>query len=148
MPAGRPTTYKKKYCKKVDDYIKRNQDEWRDTNTGEKKLIVNLPTTTGFSLFVNIPQRTLYEWRDKHPEFSQSLEKIVKEQKKRLIDMGLSGDYNSTIAKLILSSNHGMREKTDTDLTTQGEKIIPIYGGHSISRHNGNEKDIQTDEED
>ena len=104
----------------------------------ENKLEVKLPTLGGFASFIETPERCIYDWRnagdnylklsqeekDKLPnetkelresqaEFSQSLQIIVKEQEKRLINKGLSGDYNPTIAKLILSSNHGMREKSD-----------------------------------
>jgi hypothetical protein len=42
-------------------------------------------------------------------------------EKHTLINKGLRGLYNSTIAKLILSSNHGLRE--GTDITTRGDKI-------------------------
>jgi len=69
---------------------------------------------------LNVPRRTLYEWRDKHKDFSHSLEKIVTEQHKRLLDKGLSGEYNSTIAKLILSSNHGMSEKSESKVEHSG----------------------------
>lgn len=66
---------------------------------------------------------TLSEWEEEYPEFSRALSKIDKEQKERLINNGLSGDYNSTIAKLILSANHGMAEKTEQDIKTNGKEI-------------------------
>ena len=37
------------------------------------------------------------------------------------------------------------KPKQDTDITSGGEKIIPIYGG--LSRHNSDQKDIQAEEE-
>ena len=77
------------------------------------KIKVNLPTVEGFAAFIDVNKTTLYEWEKIHPEFSNALESIRAEQHKRLIDNGLSGDYNPTIAKLILSSNHGMAEKTE-----------------------------------
>lgn len=128
---GRPTKYDKKYISKIDMYLKICQDEEKQVvkQSSEKyemfdnKLKVKLPTIDGFARFINIPKRTLYEWKDKHPDFSHSLDKIVTEQQERLINSGLSGEYNSTIAKLILSSNHGMREKSETDITTLGKAI-------------------------
>lgn len=132
---GQPTKYKEIYIKQVDKYLKENQDSFPvytsvKTVKGRKKnvryqgdkIIVKLPTIGGFALFINVPERCVYDWREVHPNFSQSLEKIVKEQKKRLLNKGLSGDYNSTIAKLILSSNHGMVERKD--ITTGGEKVF------------------------
>lgn len=131
MPIGRPSKYTPELCDKVDEYLALCVDEEKEfhktrgdnTNSFERRLRVKLPTIGGFSLFVNVPERTLYDWRDAHEEFSQSLAKIVKEQEKRLLDNGLSGDYNPTIAKLILSSNHGYKEKSDV---TSDNKAIPI----------------------
>ena len=131
MITGRPTEYKEEYISKVDEYLESHKDEEVRVvkQSSEKyemfdnKLKVKLPTIDGFARFINVPRRTVYDWRDKYPEFSHSLDKIVTEQQERLINSGLSGDYNSTIAKLILSSNHGMREKSETDLTTKGEAL-------------------------
>jgi hypothetical protein len=130
---GRPSEYKEEYILKVDEYLEECKDEEKQIikqsneekgyEMYENKLKVNLPTIEGFSLFIDVPKRTIYDWKEKHEEFSHSLGKIVKEQQKRLINSGLSGDYNPTIAKLILSSNHGMREKTDTDITSGGEPL-------------------------
>jgi hypothetical protein len=58
------------------------------------------------ALYLDVNKTTIFEWEKKYPDFSNSLDKIKDEQKKRLLEKGLSGEYNSTIAKLILSSNH------------------------------------------
>lgn len=128
---GRPTKYSKKMITQVDKYLLARQDETEEkikyqseNSTGYyEKTNVKLPTIEGFALFVGVNKTTLYEWADKHPEFSNALGKIRTEQRERLIDNGLSGDYNPTIAKLILSSNHGMNEKKEVDHTSGGEKI-------------------------
>ena len=139
---GAPTKYKEEYVDKVDEYLSANVDEGieivKQANTEkgyemyDHKLKVKLPTVGGFAIFLGVSERTLYNWGDDYPEFLQSLEKIVQEQKKRLINMGLSGDYNSTIAKLILSANHGMREGVDMNLgpnKDSGPLIIKIVHG-------------------
>ena len=126
---ARPIEYKEEYITKVDEYLKLNQDEEvrsvksakvsknSDESTGWQnvgvKLKVKLPTIEGFAVFIDVNKTSLYEWEKKFPEFSNALEKIRTEQHKRLVNMGLSGDYNSTIAKLVLSANHGMRERAD-----------------------------------
>jgi curved DNA-binding protein CbpA len=51
------------------------------------------------------------------------LKKILDEQKQRLLNKGASGEYNSTIAKLILSANHGMAEKKETVNTHKIEDV-------------------------
>ena len=42
----------------------------------------------------------------------------------RLGESGLSGAYNSTIAKLILSSNHGMHEKSEVE--NKSEYVVQV----------------------
>jgi len=134
MAVGRPTKYDKKYIKKISEYISLHQDEDKKVvkqSNEEKgyemydnKLRVKLPTIEGFARYIHVNKDTLYEWESKYKDFSDALENIRVEQKERLINMGLSGDYNSTIAKLILSSNHGMREKSD--VTSDDKGISPL----------------------
>lgn len=138
--AGRPTRYREEYCDLVDEYLLTS----KDTIDENGKIEVNLPIVEGYLAFLNdhiknnlqegeefkpVSERVLYDWRDKHELFLHSLGKLVKEQKKRLIDRGLSSDYNPTIAKLMLSSNHNMREKSDVtsnDQTITGNAITFI----------------------
>lgn len=127
MSAGRPTEYKPEYCEQAEVYLM----ECEDTLTERGKLQVKLPTTDGFARFLGVARSSLYLWEKSHPEFSDALDKIRNEQQERLLNMGLSGDYNPTIAKLVLSSNHGMREKTETDVTSGGDKITFGWNAHN-----------------
>jgi hypothetical protein len=118
---GRPEEYKEDYISKVDEYLSSRQDQEYEfhktrgdkSDSFEEKIKVKLPTVEGFALFIGVNKTSLYEWEKKHPLFSNALDKIRHEQMQRLLDKGLSGDYNPVIAKLILSSNHGFREKSD-----------------------------------
>jgi len=111
--------YEEKYIKEVDKYLKKNKDRYtkflkqknKDYSTYESRLKVKLPTIVGFAIYLNVSEKSLYNWADVHSEFRVALDKIKNEQKQRLINSGLAGIYNSTIAKLILSSNHGMKER-------------------------------------
>lgn len=133
---GRPIEYSPELTKKVDEYLELHQDEEVQfvKQSSEKyemfdnKLKVKLPTLKGFAAFIDVNESTLYDWAKKYPEFSKSLDKIKAEQHARLVDNGLSGDYNSTIAKLILSSNHGYKEKSDVTSDDQ-----PILQGVEIT---------------
>lgn len=118
MAGGRPSEYKETHADLVDDYLEERKDYY-DTET--KTYKVKIPTIEGFAQFIGVNKTTLYEWEKEHPQFSNALEKIRTEQQQRLLDNGLSGTYNSTIAKLVLSANHGMREKTD--MTTDDKQI-------------------------
>ena len=112
MPAGRPTDYKEEYCSNVVDYLK---------TTGREQT--TLPTIEGFCLYIGVPRRTVYEWRDKHEEFSHTLDLILTVQKEQLTNDGIYGgkEVNATIVKLMLQNNHGMKERQD--LTTDDEKM-------------------------
>lgn len=112
-PGGRPTLYDQSFCEKAAEYLKQREDQ-RLEIAGRPSIRVQLPTIEGFARFLGVHKDSLYEWESLYPEFSDTLDKIRTEQQIRLIDNGLSGDYNPTIAKLILSSNHGMAEKTES----------------------------------
>ena len=84
---------------------------------------VHLPKIEGFAKYINVSKPTLYEWEEKHADFSYALDKIRFEQKERCMDNGLSGHYNPTIARLILSTNHGMVEKKEIKQQIQVKQI-------------------------
>lgn len=124
-PAGRPSKYSEEMVEKAREYL----DSCVDSIT-DHGITVNLPTIYGLARYINVNRDTLYEWAKHNPIFSDTLRDIEEEQAQRLLNNGLSGAYNSTIAKLILSSNHGMKERTDT--TTNDKDIpTPIYNSKS-----------------
>lgn len=153
---GRPTKYKEEYIDMVDEYLKLHQDIELEkiglkSDKGYEKidyiLKVNLPTIEGFALYIGVNKTSLYEWEKKEPLFSNALDKIRVEQQTRLINEGLAGNYNPTIAKLILSSNHGMREKSEQDITSGGEKIDKIVGFNYVKPNEKNNTDNKTTSE-
>ncbi len=122
---GRPIEYSaEKHVPLVHAYLASRQDGL-DPVTG--KIKVALPTLDGCSTYLGINRDTLYEWQRTYREFSEALELIVKEQQMRLLDSGLAGTYNHVIAKLVLSANHGMRERQD--ITSDNKPLpTPILG--------------------
>jgi hypothetical protein len=135
---GRPSEYDPSYIAKADEYLALCVDEEFDwtktdgdkTTSYEHRVRVKLPTIEGFARFLNVSRKSLYNWAEEHEDFLHTLEKIEVEQKERLIKYGLSGDYNPTIAKLILSANHNMREKSDM---TSNDK--PITGNTIVFKN-------------
>lgn len=114
---GRPTKYDPSFIEKAKEYLSLNED-----STIKGKLKVKLPTHEGFAVFLGVNVDSLYEWAKLYPKFSEALRLIKTEQQQRLINKGLSNEYNSTIAKLILSANHGMRERQD--VTSNDKDVV------------------------
>lgn len=128
-PGGRPSEYSPSFCEKVDEYLKENQDTWTEfhktrgekSDSYERIVKVKLPSFEGFARFIGKSHDALTDWAKENPEFGVALSKIKAEQKERLINEGLAGNYSPVISKLILSSDHGMREKSD--LTSDDKPI-------------------------
>lgn len=108
---GRPTKYKEEYCSR--EYIQGYIDEC----TEEEKLV----SLCGYSCYIGTCEKIMYDWANKHDAFRKSLDIIKQKSKEMLVNKGLNNDYNSTIAKLMLSHNHGMKERTD--VTSNDESI-------------------------
>jgi len=108
MPAGRPTKYSPKILKQIAEYMETYEEN------GEV-----VPTVEGLALFIDCGITTIYRWAgdDKHDEFRKALERLKNKQKQVLVAKGLTGDFNSAIAKLVLSANHGMHEKQESQVT-------------------------------
>jgi|SRR3990167_5110389 len=146
MAFGRPTKYLPEMCQMADDYLKSCQDTEtvRVKTEGDKStsyqlgIKVKLPTREGFADFLDIVVSTMLIWEKEYPDFSKALSKIDKEQKERLLNSGLSGNYNPTIAKLILMNNHGMRERTDH--TTDGKELPTPIMNYVVQ---GNDRDTE-----
>jgi hypothetical protein len=77
---------------------------------------MHLPKIESFAIRLGVSKDSLYEWAKLYPEFSDALKKILLKQAEQLIDDGIYGgkEVNSTIVKLLLQNNHGMKERTDT----------------------------------
>lgn len=130
---GRPTSYSKETHKKAIGYLDscgevhevKERPVVKTDDVGEQRVTeehyvqskIILPTVEGLALVLNVHRDTLYEWGSKHPEFSDILDHLKKKQANMLIQYGLTGEYNSVIAKMILSSKHGFIEKTSQDNT-------------------------------
>lgn len=121
MPAGRPTSYDYSILKPlIDEYIKECQDIEEDKENNIKQK-VKIPSIEGLCLKLKINKDTLYEWVKIHEEFSDDIDIIRQIQADRLLNKGLSGDYNPTIAKVLLTK-HGYREGIDQ---TTNDKDLP-----------------------
>ena len=113
MPAGRPTDFNEEVLADAWHYV---NSFTNDEGKGEN-LKVNLPTIEGLAFYLEISRSTLYLWQKEYPEFSDIIEFLQQKQVNALINNGLAGKYNPTIAKVLLAK-HGYNEKHDIDQKT------------------------------
>jgi hypothetical protein len=116
--AGRPTDYNyERLHKIIEEYISECIDEVTEfhktrgdkSDSYDRIIQVKLPSIEGLCLKLNIAKDTLYAWKEKYKEFSYDIDRVLKLQAERLINNGLNGSYNPTIAKVLLTK-HGYRE--------------------------------------
>ncbi len=130
---GRPIEYSQDIVTKAREYIASCTDEENEfhktrgdkSDSYERLVNVNIPTIGGLAVYLKIARSTIYEWaKDKtKPEFSDVIDELQAEQEHRLINNGLNGTYNSTIAKVLLTK-HGYREGIE-NTGKDGEPLIP-----------------------
>lgn len=101
---ARPQKYNDDMQAKAEDYYKNHESLTGDV----------VPSVCGLACYLEVIEKTLYNWRDVHPQFLHTLAKIKEKQKKLLLNNGLTGEFNSNITKLMLG-NHGFHEKKDID---------------------------------
>jgi len=145
---GRPTKYSQQMVVKAHKYLKGCVEEIEEfhktrgekSDTYERIVHPNIPTMAGLAVYLKVNQDTLKEWRKKYEKFSTVLDDILEEQERRLLEGGLSGDYNGNLAKFILSARHNYREKSD--VTTDGEKLPqPLL--YAVQNNDGDTEDIE-----
>lgn len=100
-PFGRPTKYSPEMLEKAVDYVK---------NYEEHDHVI--PSIAGLAVVLGVCRKTIYSWADKeeNADFLYTLGRIDTNQEFKLLNSGLSGDFNPTITKLALA-NHGYHEK-------------------------------------
>ena len=111
---ARPTKYSEELQQRADGYL-----DWaREEN--------EIPSAVGLAIYLGISKSTLYEWVKIHKELSDTLRNVDSAQEQLLISKGLTGTFNSTITKLMLS-NHGYSDKQD--IKAEVSTPTPILGG-------------------
>ena len=119
-PGGRPSKFNTRTIRKAREYIK-----------GEIDVV---PTVAGLCVHLGIARKTIYQWlKDNiNQEFSNTMALMPEVRERRLINGALKGDYNSNIAKLILTTNHGYSENNqkDTGITVNVNRSAAVTTGN------------------
>jgi len=83
-----------------------------------------IPTIEGLAVFLNVSRKTLYNWKAENEEFLHILDDLMARQAKELFSNGLTGDFNPTITKLILTK-HGYSDRVEQDVTSSDGALAP-----------------------
>ena len=91
----------------IDEYIGHCKEE-------------ELPITiVGFALYSSINEKTLRDGYKNNKEFGEGYSYLMAHCKNDLLNNALQGKYNSAIARLVLSVNHGMKEVVEARVDEQ-----------------------------
>lgn len=112
---GRPTKWSEELEAKALEYVK----NWQ--NTGKDVV----PSIVGLCSYINVAKSTIYKWADENKgNFSDIVSQINESQEQFLVGGGLKGDYNASIAKLMLTK-HGYHDKVDNNNTSSDGSMTP-----------------------
>ena len=93
-------------------------------NGGYELVNEVIPTIAGLACYVGKNRDSIYQYKKESAEFSDILDGIMRLQESKLINQGLTGAFNSTITKLILTK-HGYSDKVETDLKSSDNSMTP-----------------------
>ncbi|MGB3727474.1 MAG: terminase small subunit [Glaciecola sp.] len=113
MAGGRPTKYSEETVETAEDYIV-NFSDYGDA----------IPSVVGLAVALKTHRDTIYAWAKEEGKesFSDIVKRLSTNQERKLLNGGLDNSFNPTIAKLLLGK-HGYSDKTETDITSGGEKL-------------------------
>jgi len=118
---GRKSSYKPAMAQKVVDYTNRCMEAVE----GQER---ELPTRAGVAVMLKVSLAAIDTYEKTYPEFKGALNIVRSNQQQQLINRGLNGTGNSTIAKLLLSANHGMIERKDLNVSGDLNITLVDYG--------------------
>lgn len=148
MPGGRPPIYSDEIITKTREYLescgveedtfeKFTSDSPKSSSVGHDRVLrVKLPSIEGLAVHLRISRETIRVWAKeknedgtlKYPEFSGIIEELMAKQAEMLTNRGISGDFNPTITKLLLTK-HGYRDNLALSDPDGGPvQVVPITG--------------------
>lgn len=119
---GRPTDYTPELLERARGYLEQLKPDVYDEVS--KTWDLDLPSIASFAGYLGLSRETVHTWA-KDPEkkeFSDIYLDILRKQEEVITRGSMGGRYNPTITKLLLTK-HGYSDKTETDITSAGEKL-------------------------
>lgn len=136
---GRPTKYKKIYCKRMLNFFNREKTKiiferfyYKNGDEKEKEIEVanELPTIIGFCMTLGIERVTLLRWVKAHKEFCNAYNKAKEIQEEFYTQNSIRGLFNPAFAIFAGKNMFGWRDKSEVEQKHSGnitiiEKVFP-----------------------
>lgn len=129
MPAGRPLKFE------TPEQLESLVESYFTMCDQEKKPY----TITGLAIWLDTSRETLLNYTER-PEFFDTIKRAKIRCENWVEEGALTNRINATSAIFNLKNNYGWKDKTEQDITSNGESIQPIVG-MVIQKDNG-EKQI------
>lgn len=130
---GRPTKYTENNVRTVNKYL--------------KKCVAHdmIPYIEDVAIQLDVNDDTINEWSKLYEDFSATIKRVKLLQRKRLMEMGLHGKVNPSMAIFLLKANHDMIEtQRIQNSDTKTEPISIIFTDVTTWRHsNENRKKLE-----
>lgn len=84
-----------------------------------------IPSIAGLACYAEKSRGNIYAYGEQSEEFKDILEGIMRLQESKLLNSGLTGAFNSTITKLILTK-HGYTDKQELEHSGNIAGLAPI----------------------
>lgn len=118
---GRPTKLTDELLEKAEEYV-------YDFRANEDVV----PSVAGLACYLQISRSSLYNYKDENARFLDIVERVELLQEKMLVNGGLMGDFNPTIAKLMMTK-HGYSDKQEVDNRSSDNSMRPVFNIVGVS---------------
>lgn len=132
---GRPTKYKAIFCEQIISFFHRDHTfESKTSHTNKKgetwtsyETKANpVPLMCSFSEYLNVTVSTLFEWEQKHANFSKAISRAQELQLEHLAAVTGMGLYNSNWAVFMAKNISKWRDKKDIEHSGKVDSSIFI----------------------
>lgn len=97
---------------------------WAYLKGGYKDQGNAVPSVAGLAFALGKSRNAMYEWAAQSQEFNDILKSINTAQEMLLVDGALTGEFNPSFTKLLMTK-HGYSEKTETNHTSSDGSMTP-----------------------
>lgn len=128
---GRPTKYKRRYCRElvkyfdVEYFVKRKITKFIKDIPVEIEVDVpnRIPLFEGFARSIAIDVDTIVNWTKTYPDFFGAYKYAKGLQKEMIAYLALNNYLNAPYAIFLSKNITDLRDKVETDVTSGGERV-------------------------